>query len=276
VGWRPGQRAAELELEKAYEDIPNHLAAPLRAWLDPFTRVGQILFRLGMHLRVPMADSRMGGPSVDRARSQLLDHFRQNPTAVLDSIEWVLAEYGSEIVDQAEALEETLAIANSAYRVRADGGGLEMRTIPEVRDVVQEAVNEAAGSPGEHLATAWHEAYGRTPDPVKAYSEAIKAVEAAAAPVVSPKNTRATLGTITKNIRDAKGKWEFVLLRTDGDSVEDVERLMSLLWKGQTSRHGGVNPTVPETLEAARAAVHVAATLVHFFVSGSFATASTP
>ncbi|WP_226652833.1 hypothetical protein [Streptomyces hydrogenans] len=45
--------------------------------------------------------------------------------------------------------------------------------------------------------------------------------------------------------------------------------MMRALWEGQTSRHGGQTPTPPETLEAARAGVHLAATLVQWFVSGA-------
>lgn len=128
-----------------------------------------------------------------------------------------------------------------------------------------------AGSPGEHLATAWSLAYGRTPDPVKAYSEAIKAVEAAGTPVISPKNHKATLGTLIRDVGATPQKWNFAIARPKGDSVEDVRQLMSLLWDGQTSRHGGIASTPPETPEAARAAVHIAATLVQFFVGKSFA-----
>jgi hypothetical protein len=53
------------------------------------------------------------------------------------------------------------------------------------------------------------------------------------------------------------------------DPIAPVEALMRALWDGQTSRHGKQTPTVPETLEAARAGVHVAATLVQWFTSGA-------
>ncbi|MFI6986560.1 hypothetical protein ACIBSV_49580 [Embleya sp. NPDC050154] len=48
------------------------------------------------------------------------------------------------------------------------------------------------------------------------------------------------------------------------------QAMMQLLWDGQTSRHGKQTPTRPETLEEARAAVHAAAILVQWFVSGAF------
>ncbi|MEV6731473.1 MULTISPECIES: hypothetical protein [unclassified Streptomyces] len=62
---------------------------------------------------------------------------------------------------------------------------------------------------------------GRSPEPVRAYSESIKA--AAAHAVIQPNNAKATLGTML------------------------------------ASRHGAQSATVPETVEAARAGVHLAA-----------------
>lgn len=271
MAWRPGQRAAHLELEAPYEDVPDHLFGHLLDWLTVLLNSAEIIYGLGAHLRLSMPDPRRGTVQRDRAQVTLRHHIVNDRVAMLDAIEWVLNHYGNDLGRIADELEEILATGNSAYRVRADHQGLEMRTTPEVRDVVQTTVAEATGSAGEHLATAWNEAYGRNPDPGKAYSEAIKAVEAAAAPVVSPKHLKATLGTIIGDIKSVPQKWSFAIARPNGDSVEDVHRLMSLLWEGQTSRHGGVNLTVPETLEAARAAVHVAATLVQFFVGKSFA-----
>ncbi|WUA38917.1 hypothetical protein OG571_46750 (plasmid) [Streptomyces sp. NBC_01369] len=53
------------------------------------------------------------------------------------------------------------------------------------------------------------------------------------------------------------------------DAIAPDEATMRALWEGQTSHHGGQAPTVPETLEAARAGVHLAASLVQWLVSGA-------
>jgi hypothetical protein len=50
--------------------------------------------------------------------------------------------------------------------------------------------------------------------------------------------------------------------------IETVIAMMDVLWKGQTSRHGGQRPTVLETAAQARAAVHLATTLVTLFAAG--------
>ncbi|WP_187451928.1 hypothetical protein [Streptomyces parvus] len=54
-----------------------------------------------------------------------------------------------------------------------------------------------------------------------------------------------------------------------GDPVAPMESMMRALWDGQTTRHGKQTSTVPETLEAARACVHLAAALVQWFFSGA-------
>lgn len=172
--------------------------------------------------------------------------------------------------DRAEQLEHLLYSANSAYAVNETNSGLEMRIVPEVRDQVQSVVDLATGSPGDHLRDAWNEAYGRTADPVKAYSESIKAVESAMAPIVSPANLKATLGTMIKDIGVKPAKWTFEIADGRASGVDTVLAMMQVLWDGQTSRHGGVNPTRPETVDEARTAVHLAATLVQFAVGGSF------
>ena len=50
-----------------------------------------------------------------------------------------------------------------------------------------------AGRAGQLLSEAWHSAFGANPDPEDAYEKAIKAVEEAAAQVVSPNNLKPLL-----------------------------------------------------------------------------------
>ncbi|MFF4866791.1 hypothetical protein ACFY3J_34885 [Streptomyces sp. NPDC001231] len=135
--------------------------------------------------------------------------------------------------------------------------------------IVDAAAGPAAGSAADHLAAAWQAAYGRGPDAVRAYSEAIKAVECAAHAVIQPNNAKATLGTMLGEIKNARHKFSAAIPAPAGDPIAPAEAMMRALWEGQTSRHGAQTATVPETLEAARAGVHLAATLVQWFVSGA-------
>jgi len=52
-------------------------------------------------------------------------------------------------------------------------------------------------------------------------------------------------------------------------SVEPLTGMLDLLWKGQTSRHGGRTAQRPEIFEEAQMAVHLAVTLVHWFTTGA-------
>ncbi|WP_437033517.1 hypothetical protein [Streptomyces sp. enrichment culture] len=175
---------------------------------------------------------------------------------------------------EAEALGRILDDAGSAYRVNEAADGLEERVTPAVRDAVRQTIADAAagpaaGSTADHLAAAWQAAYGRGPDPERAYSEAIKAVECAAHAVVQPNNAKATLGTMLGEIKNARHNFSAAIPSPAGDPIAPAEAMMRALWEGQTSRHGAQTATVPETLEAARSGVHLAAALVQWVVSGA-------
>jgi hypothetical protein len=165
----------------------------------------------------------------------------------------------------AESLEKILRLGGSHWRV--EGDHLEARVDDSVREAVERARHETSGtSASTHLRDAWIACYGRNPNPGRAYSEAIKAVEAAAAPVVSPNNLRATLGTMLGALRPSATVWSFAIAP---GNIDPVLIAMSTLWDGQTDRHGGVRPTVPIAPDAADAAVLLAATLVHWFATGA-------
>jgi hypothetical protein len=199
--------------------------------------------------------------------------------ALLDVVDAVLGWEGDEEDaiggDPDGYLTRLLEDAGSAYRVNAEENGLEERIAPPVRDAVVEAVTGAAaaphaGSASDHLSAAWQAAYGLHPDPVRSYSEAIKAVESAAHAVIQPNHGRATLGTMLGEIGSARSKFVTAFtVPASTDAIAVVESMMRTLWDGQTSRHGKLTPTQPETVEAARAGVHLAATLVQWFTSGA-------
>lgn len=167
------------------------------------------------------------------------------------------------------ALQDLLTQAGSVWAVSADFSSLQKRVAPELTSLVSEIVS-GEGSAAQHLTRAWSELYGRSPDPSKACAEAIKAMEAAAAPVISPENLKATLGTINADIRAKPSKFQTVL--GDGNaagSIEPVLALMDAAWKAQVDRHAGINPTVPVSAEQAEMIVSAAVIVVHWFALGS-------
>lgn len=248
--------------------MPKHLRAPLWHWMYNQCLLNRdALKALGVHMRweLPepdLADYFAGTNAWIRAQCD-------DPHFMLETLDALLRLrlYRSGTLAQ---LDDLLEDANSIYRVRDDNDGLELRVLTEVKSQVQAVVDAADEAPAGHLRDAWSNAYAFSADPAKAYSEAIKAVEAAGAPVISPRNTKATLGTMIRDFDSKPAKWGFVIGGGSVDGAALVRDMMKKLWDGQTSRHGGA-ANRPETIEESRAGVHLAATLVQFFVGKSFA-----
>jgi hypothetical protein len=179
------------------------------------------------------------------------------------------------VPERREELARLLGDALSVLRVRADGRGLERRPGIGTEEAFRETVRNAeaaadAGSAAAHLREAWGCAYALHPDPGKAYGEAIKAVEAAAHAVLLPADAMATLGKMRGHLGANHSKFALVIGGPDGrGDVSPLLDCISLLWDGQTSRHGSRRPTRSETLEEAVMAVHLAVMLVQWFTSGA-------
>lgn len=170
----------------------------------------------------------------------------------------------------AELIKTLFEQAGSKWTATAPGRrGGKAGLVERVPDGVRESAEAAMALPssGSLLSEAWHAAFGRNPDPEEAYEKAIKAVEAAGVSVVSPNNTKATLGTMIINMRDQKD-WRLptsVPGREQGHDV--VLKMAEALWNRQGSRHGG-NDYVKPTQEQAEAALLLAVPLVHYFERG--------
>jgi hypothetical protein len=172
-------------------------------------------------------------------------------------------------------LVRLLSDARSVLRVRADGRGLERRAGVAAEAAFEAAAGNAeaaagAGSAAAHLREAWRCVHALHPDPVKGYSEAIKAVEAAAHSVLDPDKPMATLGIMRRDLEKNLNQFALVIEGPDGrGDAGPLLGCITLLWQGQTSRHGSMRPTRPETLEEAVMAVHLAVMLVQWFTSGA-------
>jgi hypothetical protein len=168
---------------------------------------------------------------------------------------------------RAKRLDAILRTGGSAWEVSCIEEGaryqLSRRAVGPIREAI-EAV-PASTRAHQHLVTAWNRLSGRNPDESAAYREAIRAVEAAAKPVVSPTNDKATLGTMIRAMRDKPEKWDAELM-----GVEDVLRLMEAVWRGQLDRHGTDDESVPFSVspEEADAAFSICLNLVRLYAGG--------
>jgi hypothetical protein len=289
-GWRRlGERLGTLGPDETlYEGVPDHLWSSLMGWLDDRVRGDEpLLAEIELRLRT----SRPLRRSISINRELLLDAIDLTLWILKqrfdEGIEWQKRIKGVEALDRRTLLgmgltsaafrdqqaptevARLLELGGSVWRVSGDGGSLERRVDPTVAAAGAEAA-PSESSAAHHLSAGWQAAYGRHADPSRAYSEAIKAVEAAAAPVVLPNDQLATLGKIIAVLRQAPRRWELVIPGRERPTadISALVAMLELLWQGQTDRHGGVNPTRPIPQEAGPAAVHLGVTLVQWFQSG--------
>jgi len=283
---RLSERLGILPVAGWHEDIPVALETPLKEWIHDTLRYGEpdtpgiprppqrfagrpwwevAVERLRLRLNVA-ADS--DDPARDFAYRTAADRLADVVDAVLDLMSATAGRPRAE-------LERLLDDARSALRLTADGRGLERRADVMAEAALATAAEAAdaapdAGSASAHLRIAWECVYSLQADPVKGYSEAIKAVEAAAHATLEPNNRMATLGTMRGQLRTNREKYALAIRGPEalGD-VGPLLECMSLLWEGQASRHGSSRPTRPETLGEATMAVHLAVMLVQWFTSGA-------
>lgn len=229
------------------------------------------MLQLQMRLDPPL---RLNEPGA--ALDGLLRRMGDDETFALDVIDFALYYLPSLIYpygdakETAQSLDAILYVGGSVWEVtpildEQDQGAyrLSRRAVGPVREAIMELTPSTRAH--QHLVTAWNKISGRQPDPSGAYREAVRAIEAAAKPVVSPKADRATLGTMLAAMRDAPHRWSTTL-----GEAEDVRRMLALVWTSQLDRHGTDDESVPFTVspEQADAAVHLALALVRLFAGG--------
>lgn len=282
---------AEVKHLALREDIPDHLVTALDDWIQEQLLVegfdgmglrqrtfsGPYLRQIELEMQVPLG-------SDNRQVDRLFHHLRANNDNYWDLVDYLLQSPLSVTSpatgvylsprERAEALENALSLGRSAWTVRPVGNVncLERRVDETVESAALTVIGDT-GTAGVHLANAWHLAYERIPNPGESYRESIKAVEVAAIPVVLPNDALATLGKVLGEMRAHPQKWTVTApaSSTAMPNAQLVIVMMDAVWTGQAGRHGDPNlPTPPtQTQEEAKAAVHLAVTLVEWFTSGA-------
>lgn len=251
-----------------HEGVPIHLKPELMEWIKPavsgVSAFGDRVLNVDVFRRYDVV-ARPSTPYSIRASRQDWPGFlwQLDGEEVLDLADW-LVYHGT--AANRDRLSNLLAEASSAWTVGVRNGhrGLERRVPEAVQAAADDAMSQ--GTAGSLLAEAWVACFGRAPNTEEAYEKAIKAVEESASSVVSPKNTKATLGTMIRDMK-AQGDWKIDL---PGTARDVPVSMMEALWTGQESRHGGNGYRIPTRPEA-ESAVMLAVTLVQWFVSGSVA-----
>jgi hypothetical protein len=279
--WQPLSRRSDPEalaaLAEPVEGTAPWMVQPLRDWLgkallNPYNGQIRVDAMQDFQLR-----SRLGAPlplnAPGRAVANIQAWVGTYPDLALDFIDYVLhhvSEYGQFANEMVGNLDLVLKAAGSVWEVvPVDGSDYQLsrRAIGPVRAAIADLPPDTRAA--QHLTTAWNRLSGREPDASIAYREAIRAVEAAAKPVLTPNDQIATLGKMIAVVTDKPEKWTVTL-----GSIEGVRLLMESVWKGQFDRHGTDDETVPlnVTSEQADAAVTTCITLVRLFIGGHVLT----
>jgi hypothetical protein len=264
--WRPlsARGQADSRFDTLHEGLPTWIHASAVGWIQP-TFQGEFGDRLATLQNVLRLELQLNWQSQHHAYTDLLNRIQQDGELALDVLDYLVY-----LVDESHAKElgGILTLGGSAWEVTPDGSGRHQLTRRAVGPVVEsiEAMRTPSQRAHQHLVAAWSALMGRNPNPSTAYGEAIRAVEAAAKPVVTRDDPSATLGKIIAAIRDKPSKWTVVLAKSSPEQVADMA---DLIWQGQLDRHGSDDPDAPLSVsqEEADAAFHIALALVRLFVS---------
>lgn len=268
--WLPlGRTAADNEV--LVDGIPPWMAADLYSWITSTTKrlAGNQLsstvvkaFDRRMRSAFPLYSEFVGVAGVLERRDDV--------DLTMAYVDYLVARCGTTpaFEKDIQELETLLAESGSAYAVGPRGPyrGIVERVPEGVTRSVNMAI-DSTGSAGQLLAEAWYAAFGRSPDPEESYEKAIKSVEEAGVPVVTPNDSKATLGKMIRVMQD-QGDW--ALEPVDAKDARDFGLLVAMcktLWEGQPSRHGANGYRKPTQGEA-EAAVFLAVPLVQWFSSG--------
>jgi hypothetical protein len=261
AGFRPlRQRLADPDAEEVLSlTVPSYMIVPIIKWMDQVTGSAATWDHLALLLRLTSRGD--GRTAVHQAVAQDRDLLLDLVDARL-SLGTLGYSTGS-----LRKVQDVLTAGGSGWRVTDELSGLQQVVDPTLSAVVKDATSTAE-SASEHLARAWAETYSKTPNPTLAHAEMIKAVECAAARVLTPKDPRATLGTLIGQISNQGHLYATAGSAPANDGVEVVHQMMRVLWEQQTDRHGATTPTVPATQQRVEFLVPIAAALVHAFEGG--------
>lgn len=260
------------------EGVPGFLWNYLRNWIkDAIRDDAQTGIDIDLTLRLNVQRFINGYPTVGDVVAAALEKPLRNQVALLDVIDWLLHRgKGS-----AETLERLLATAGHVLRVSPDGDGLVQRLDPSAWALYQHATRPQDAA-SDHMHEAWTLTFGQHPKPGQGWGEAVKAVECLLKPVVSPNDSKATLGKMTAAIRNGHDKWTCALpsrdLKVNGHQAvkPGLEVLTDCLATigYQPGRHGGDDTGQVEQVTA-ESMVLLATTVLGWLRNGVLSLADT-
>jgi hypothetical protein len=218
-----------------------------------------------------------GSTDTFTARLRCLEALRTalyaNDSAFLTAVDLQLSRTSDQAI--IKELQAILEDSSSMWRVGrvADRNGLVERVDATVQQAADTVISKGE-RPGKLLAEAWQHAFSMQRNPSSAYRCAVRAVECAAAPVITPLDPLPSLGKMIPAFRDGMDKWSFAFtVDSKVDPKNVLLQMMQLLWTNDYARHINADASIPLNVSQAEAesAVVLALTLINWFVSGAVA-----
>lgn len=257
------------------DGVPDVLWQYAMRWIEnAVDDDASIVCGLSIELRLERAGSYLDYQGAKYAIRACLEETGHDQIAALDVIDWLLG-HGC---GQADALEYILKSAGHVLRVSPDGNRLVERIEPTLWNEYEWAT-QPDDQASQYMQEAWSLTFGRNPNVGDAWSKAIKAIETLLKPIVSPKNNKATIGSMTSELRQSPDKWECKLpdrvynVNGEINSKRGIEVFIDALATigYQPDRHGGDQPQDIDEATA-RSVLFLATTVVGWLRDGILRT----
>ena len=261
------------------DNVPQFMRHGIKGWIQQaINGDNRLVAQMALELRIDELSDNIDNFYADDAviaciqRSGPWDMYDES--LALDVIDWLL-DHGC---GHAQSLEHILKSAGHVLRVSPDGSRLVERIEPTLWDEYEQ-VTRLDDQASQYMQEAWALAFGRNPNVGDAWSKAIKAIETLLKPIVSPKNNKATIGSMTSELRQAPDKWECKLpdreYKANGETnvkpgIEVfIDALAAIGY--QPDRHGSDQPQDVDEATA-RSVLFLATTVVGWLRDGILRT----
>lgn len=261
------------------DNVPQFMRHGIKEWIQQaINGDNRLVAQMALELRIDELSDNIDNFYPDDAviactqRSGPWDMYDES--LALDVMDWLLG-HGC---GHAQSLEHILKSAGHVLRISPDGNRLVERIDPALWDEYEQ-VTQPDDQASQYMQEAWALTFGRDANLSDAWGKAIKAIETLLKPIVSPKNNKATIGSMTSELRQAPGKWECKLpdriYNVNGETnikpgIEVfIDALATIGY--QPDRHGSDQPQDVDEATA-RSVVFLATTVVGWLRDGTLRT----
>ena len=187
-----------------------------------------------------------------------LNESQENFIDCIDFIVFNANTYYEECKVLIVELSDILRYSNTNWMIAFDKNTnklmMQRRVLPETQEHYSSLANSVDGLTGRHLREAWRHAYMHDGDYKQAWESARKAVECLLHPIVSPKNNRATITTMIRDIDVKHDKWECDIPAGNDTPVNKFLEFLRMM-PYEPGHHGQSDGSIAEREAQAQVAV---------------------